>query len=194
MYGKHHTKEAKLKNSIAHKGKKQSAETIEKRIGGLRGKHLSEEHRLKISNANKGRKLSLISDEGRKRLSEQMKNRIITQDTRDKISKAQKGKIVSQATRQKLSASHIGQKSYWKNKHRDSETCEKISNTLSNKPRYNRRIVYKINNVLFTGLNEGAEYFNVTKSCMSLWIKQGRTKNGDLIDIVIDNQLVKKKS
>ena len=43
MYGKHHTEEAKLKNSIAHSGENNHNY----------GKHLSEETKAKISIANK---------------------------------------------------------------------------------------------------------------------------------------------
>lgn len=40
-------------------GRKQSQETIDKRVKHLRGKHLSEEHKQKLSNSNKGKKRSI---------------------------------------------------------------------------------------------------------------------------------------
>jgi hypothetical protein len=58
MFGKNHTKEAIDKISKSKIGRKQSKETIEKRIGGLRGISLSKEHKVKISNSHKGKKFS----------------------------------------------------------------------------------------------------------------------------------------
>ena len=193
MYGKHHTTEAKEKNRIAHTGIKQSKETIEKRISPLRGKHLSEEHKQKISKANKGRVFGdRLTADGRRKISEANKGKIMSAETRKKISVANTGKKASAETIRRLSESHKGQIGYWTGKCRNKRTKEKISKTLS-APRPNRKIQYEIEGRLFVGLVEGAEYYGVTKSCMSLWIKQGYTNDNKQIKIIVDNQLHKKK-
>lgn len=193
MYGKHHTDEAKEKNRVAHTGIKQSYETIEKRISSLRGKHLSKEHKEKISKANKGKVCGdRLTDEGRRKISEANKNKVMSIETRKKISSANKGRKASEETIRRLSESHKGQIGYWTGKHRDKQTNEKISKALS-APRPYRKIQYEIDGKLFVGLDDGAEYYSITKSCMSLWIKRGFTKDGKQIKIIVDNQLHKKK-
>ena len=193
MFGKHQSLRAKEKNRQAHLGKKQSAEIIEKRIAPLRGKHLSPEHRKKIGDANRGRVCGdRLSDDGRRRISEASRGRVVSESTRKKIRLANLGRKLTVEHRQKLSESHKGQPSYWQGKHRDIETRQKISNTLS-APRPYRRIQYEIEGIKFDGLNEGAKYYNITKSSMSLWIKRGCTVDKKPIKILVDNQLHKKK-
>lgn len=183
MYGRHHTAEAKEKNRISHTGKKQSAETIEKRISSLRGKPLSEEHKRKISESNKGKKYHPLTKEGRKRISEASRNRVCTEETREKIRKANLGKKRTDEHKRKMSESHIGKIGYWTGKNRNKETKDKISKSLTGKPNYKKRIQFCINGKFFNGLDEGADYFCITKSCMSLWVKKGYTKTGDIIEV-----------
>lgn len=177
MYGKHHSQEAIEKNRLAHIGKKQSPETIEKRISGLRGKPLSKEHREKISKANKGKPYPGLSDEGRKRISEAAKNRVITEETRKKLREMNLGRKASEETRKKLSESHKGQIGCWTGKHRDEETKQKIREALLGKPNYAGRIKFYVGDKFFNGLDEGAEFFGITKSAMSLWVKRGYTRD-----------------
>jgi group I intron endonuclease len=65
--GKRHTFESIQRMSEAHKGRKQSPETIQKRVEKLRGKKQPREAVLKTAEANRGRKRS---SETRQRLSE----------------------------------------------------------------------------------------------------------------------------
>lgn len=194
MHGKHLSEDTKEKIRIKQTGKKQSAETIEKRISKLRNKPLSDEHKQKISIANKGKKCGdRLTEKGRERIRESSKNRVVSDTTREKLRQAHLGKKISADTRQKMSEAHKGKIGYFKDKCRDENTKKKISETLSNKPRMDRRIVYEIDSNVFNGLDEGAKFFNITKSCMSLWIKRGKTKNGNSIQILVDNQLIKSK-
>jgi 5-methylcytosine-specific restriction endonuclease McrA len=52
MFGKHHTDEAKLKNSLAHSGLKQSAEHIQKKVDARAGYRHSEETKRQIRETN----------------------------------------------------------------------------------------------------------------------------------------------
>lgn len=72
--GRKHSEEAKLKNSLKHKGKTKSAET-----------------RVKMSN-------KIVSEETRKKLS----NRIVSEETRKKLSLSQKGKLKSEQHKQNM--------------------------------------------------------------------------------------------
>jgi hypothetical protein len=54
MFGKHHTKEANLKNSLAHRGLKQSLEVIKKKVDARAGYRHSMETRVKIGAAISG--------------------------------------------------------------------------------------------------------------------------------------------
>ncbi|MGL5512767.1 MAG: NUMOD3 domain-containing DNA-binding protein, partial [Sporomusa sp.] len=91
FYGKHHTKEAKEKCRIASTGRRQSAETIAKRVEKLRnpsadtraklsachkGIPLSEEHKKKISMGNMGRK---VSNETKRKISDSRKKMPVAQ-------------------------------------------------------------------------------------------------------------------
>lgn len=184
MYGKHHTVESKHKNSLSHLGKHHSAKTLQKMSNSQKGKKLSEEHKRKLSESHKGKKYHPLTEEGRKRISEASKNRVCTDETREKIRQARIGKKFTDEHKQKLSKSHMGKISYWRGKCRDEETCKKISKTLTGKPNYNGRIKYSVGDRTFNGLGDGAEYFNITKSCMSLWIKRGYTKNKEVIKVL----------
>lgn len=185
MYGKHHTEEAKEKNRIAHLGKKASDDTKQKISEGNKKKHISDEHKLAISKANKGKKLS---QDTRLKISESKKGKKtgpMSDETKEKLRQSNLGKRRTEETKKKLSESHKGNVGYWKNKRRSNSTKKKISDTLSNKPRYNRRLKYKVNGRIFSGLDEGADYFGVTKSCMSLWVKSGMTSSGEEIEVII---------
>lgn len=71
FYGKHHTEETKLLNSLAHKGEKHvnwgqhlSEQTKEKISRGNKGKILTDEHKKKISEANKGKPSHMLGKYG----------------------------------------------------------------------------------------------------------------------------------
>ena len=72
MFGKKRSEETRQKLSEANKGKKQSEETIKRRIEKTKGKKRSEETRQKLSEANKGKKRS---EETRKKQSEAKKGK-----------------------------------------------------------------------------------------------------------------------
>lgn len=95
MLGKNHTKEAKRKNSEAHKGE-----------NNVRfGVKLSEETKNKIGLGNKGK---IRTPEMIKHNSETHKGKKHSEETKRKMSEAHKGKIVSDETRQKLSKANKG--------------------------------------------------------------------------------------
>lgn len=94
-----HSPESRARMSAAHRGKKQSAETIAKRIPHLRGRKFPprpKEWCAKISRANRGRKRS---PEHRQKMEGRFKGRVFTPEWRAKISAAKKGKPLSEATR-----------------------------------------------------------------------------------------------
>lgn len=102
MFGKRHSKETKLKMSLAHigqphtkywLGKKQSDETRKKISVGLKGRPTSLEHRRKLSLALKGRKF--------------------TEEWKRKIGLASKGRPVSKTTREKIGNLSRGSKSHF---------------------------------------------------------------------------------
>jgi hypothetical protein len=80
----------------ANLGKKQSKETIDKRIEKLKGHIVTEETRKKISDSNKGKKLS--PDHIQK-----IKNRVVKEITKQKIREARKNQIFTDDTKKKLS-------------------------------------------------------------------------------------------
>lgn len=189
MWGKHHSETSKKKNRLSHLGKKLSEETKRKISDGNKGKAISEEQRVKISQANRGKiRGDRLTDDGRRRISESSKNRIVSEETRKKISSANKGRKFSEEHIKKLSESHKGKRGYWAGKQRDTITREKISKAVSS-PRPYRRIQYEIDGVVFLGLVDGAKFYGITKSCMSLWIKRGLTNDKRPINIIDDNQL-----
>lgn len=125
MLGKHHTIESKRKigeaNKIALKGKKQSKETINKRIESRKWYKHSEDTKKKIGNANKINMIGFRQKENtKKKIGKTIRNlwkdnkykekmhkallgRKVSEETRIKISKARKGKKHTDKTKQKLS-------------------------------------------------------------------------------------------
>ncbi len=81
-------------------GRKQSAETIAKRVEKLLGHKTSEDTRKKISKANSGRK---FSDEHRKKLSIARRKRITTDETKSKMSDSAKRVMSDLEHRKKIS-------------------------------------------------------------------------------------------
>lgn len=95
MTGFHHTEEARIKISEAHKGKprKPFSEEHRRKIsealkGKGKGRHRTEESKQKISEALKGK---IVSDEHRRKLSEVHKGRLFADEHRRKISESLKG-------------------------------------------------------------------------------------------------------
>jgi 5-methylcytosine-specific restriction endonuclease McrA len=77
--------EHKYKISISNTGKKQSEETVTKRIAKLKGRKMSKETKLKISKGNMGKKRSL---EIRQEQSKQRNGRRLSEETKQKIREA----------------------------------------------------------------------------------------------------------
>lgn len=120
--GSHHTKEAKQKNSEAHKKEKNPNY----------GKHLSVEIKNKLSEANKGKHNYNI--ETRRKMSEAHRGeksyfygKHLTKEIRQKISEANKGQHRSIIARKRMSESHKGPKSYYWGKHLSVDHRRKIS-------------------------------------------------------------------
>src|SRR5574344_1011272 len=95
--GRHHSDEAKLKISEAHKGKPSP----------MKGKHLSDETKRKMSEAMKGKPSPMKgkhkSDETKRKLSEAHKGHKISEEAKRKISEVHKGKHSSDETKLKIS-------------------------------------------------------------------------------------------
>lgn len=186
MFGKHPSDASKEKNRIAHIGVKQSQETKDKRTKTLQRINKNKQLYKKLKWIDEHH---LCEQCGSIMLEKYGSGRFCDKNClRKHQASIMSNRKMSDTTREKLSQSHLGSCGYWKNKHRDEATRLKIHETLS-APRPNRMIQYRVDDKLFCGLIEGAEYFGVTKSCMSLWIKRGYTKTGKQIDIIIDNQL-----
>jgi hypothetical protein len=93
--GRTHTPEAKLKMSLAKKGKPPHN----------KGKPMSEESKAKLSKLKIGKKLS---EDHKRKISESGKGRTMSEEHKKIVSRTHKGKIVSEETRKKLSAAHKG--------------------------------------------------------------------------------------
>lgn len=133
------SQESRDKISKAHKGKKVSRESIEKRMIKLRGVSLSEDHKRKMSDVKKGkipknmellRKLNI----GRK----------ASLETRRLQSQAQKGKILSEDTKKKLRKSIINIITLEKYSHLD-DLIKKVNINMS-KSSLRKRLYNKIKN------------------------------------------------
>jgi hypothetical protein len=127
MRGRHHSKSAKKKMSIAKKGKPRSKESVRNSSIARTGIPQSDETKKKISKANMGNKNSL----GTKR----------SDDSKQKISKANTGKVRTEEMNQKMSES----KSYKKMK---GSSSQYIGVCIDNRRkkwkayfRYNRKII-----------------------------------------------------
>lgn len=152
-----YSNESRIKISAASKGRKQSAETIEKRNKSREWYRHSEETKLKISKSHEGigkgrkasdetkAKMSLIhtgkkrSEESRKKMSQAQKGRKgcvgfkHSEETKKRMSDARKGIKLSDETKQKLREINIGKKY-------SEETIKKRLETLNlnhpNRPKY----------------------------------------------------------
>ena len=162
LYGKHLSEETRRKISESNRGKLKgrhlSEETKRKMSESRRGERKSEEWKKRISNAHKGRhwynngvdcvmtyecpvgyvpgKLYGISDEGKARLSERMRNRVVSKETRDKISKSKTGIRYGEEVRRRLSESHRGKKcsaSHRRNIAESKMGCHWFNNGIENK-------------------------------------------------------------
>ncbi|MBG9564892.1 NUMOD3 domain-containing DNA-binding protein [Brevibacillus agri] len=90
------SEEHKRKISEAMKGKKQSSETIAKRIEKIKGQKRSEETRTKISLAKKGIK---FTEEHRKNIGKARIGRKLTDETKRKLSEIRTGKKLNRTKR-----------------------------------------------------------------------------------------------
>lgn len=99
-----HSKETRLKISIANTGKKLSEERKIRISESQKGRIKSADHLAKISKSLKGKQFSLIH---RKRISEGMKGVSPSLEARKKISLALTGRIVSPETGRKISESKL---------------------------------------------------------------------------------------
>jgi group I intron endonuclease len=105
---------------------------------GMRNWSPSEETRRRMSEAGKGKRHNL-SQEGRRAISEYMRNRVVSDETRRRISKAKKGKKLPPGTGDKMSKARTGRtlseehkdnirkaiKAWWAK--RKSSPCEKMT-------------------------------------------------------------------
>lgn len=81
FYGKHHSEEARKKQSEGHKGKE-----------------FSEEHKKNLSEAQRGRKQT---EEAKKKIGKAHKGKEVSKETRNKIGKIHRGKKLSEETKKK---------------------------------------------------------------------------------------------
>lgn len=103
--GVRRSQEMRLKLSTLNTGKKQSAETIAKRVAKTKGQKRTLEQRARMSAAKIGKKMSA---EFRARMSELAKNRTFSALTRANMAAAQRGRKHSAETRAKMSAALVG--------------------------------------------------------------------------------------
>ena len=117
--GKDHLSENHKKALLnSHLGKKQSEESISKRVSKLKGKKRTEEQRYKMSLAQQKRQLEKpLSNEARLKISKALKGR----------PSLMKGKHISEETRKKISLAQKGEKNGFYNKHHSEETKRKLS-------------------------------------------------------------------
>lgn len=191
MYGRHQSDASNELNRESHLGKKHSQETRAKMSATQK----------KINNKKKANRLNVWILEQHKceycgvLMTVKYGSGRFCSDAcvRKHLAKVNTGRKATAETIEKLKKSHIGQESCWLGKTRSEKTKAKISKTLS-KPRPHRMIQYEIDSKVFVGLEAGAKRFGITKSCMSLWVKKGFTKDGTLIKVIVDNQLHRKKN
>jgi len=102
FYGKHHSEEVKEKNRIAHLGKKQSRETIEKRIKTIRERYNGGWH--KTTNGGPSWNSGITcSDKTKKKISKSMKKKWNDPEFREKSVKSAKKKTLSEKHKQNIS-------------------------------------------------------------------------------------------
>lgn len=99
----------------SHLGKKQSEETIRKRVGKLRGKKRTEESKQKMRESRL--KIGFVlSEESRMKISLKLKGR----------TSPMKGRCVSEETKKKMSEAHKGENNGFYGKHHSEETKMKL--------------------------------------------------------------------
>lgn len=179
MYGRHHSEEAKEKNRLSKLGKKQSSETINKRnetLKAINAKKKQDKTSRWIAERHKCAYCGAVM------LSKYGSGKFCSAECVHKyVANIHRGTKASPETIEKQRQSHLGNAGYWSGKVRDVETCRKISDSLAGKPNHARRIKFTVGSKFFNGLDEGATFFGITKSCMSLWVKQGHTNDGQPI-------------
>lgn len=132
------SEETLKKMSEVHKGKKQSEETIRKRVEKLRGannpnygKHLSKETKRKLSESLKGRKQSeeTIRKRAEKLRGENNPNygKHLSEETKRKLSEALKGKKHSEEAKKKISIATKGENNPFYGKRHSEESRKKMS-------------------------------------------------------------------
>jgi group I intron endonuclease len=122
---KNFTSEARKNMSLAHLGKKQSAELIEKRISKIRGiKRTPEQNAAKsalMKGVGAGRKLT---EEHKAKIGKPFLGRSHSEESKKMMSEAKKGKPLSEEHRKKLSASRVGKKFSEERKLRHSQALK----------------------------------------------------------------------
>lgn len=123
--GKDHLSEEHKKILLnSHLGKKQSEESILKRISKLKGKTRSEEQKKRMSVSQQKRQLEKpLSCESRLKISDALKGRV----------SPMKGKCHSEESKKKMSESMKGEKNPFYGKHHSEETKERISKVKKGK-------------------------------------------------------------
>lgn len=135
-------------------------------------------------------------EEIKRKISEGNKGRIFTDEHKRKLSESNKGKIVSEETKKKLKEVNKGEKHWNYGKHHSEETKKKMSENHAdvsgkNNPNYGKgdRIRGKNNpgakaviclttNTIFYTTKEGAEYYGITPSAITICCKGCRYSNG----------------
>jgi group I intron endonuclease len=102
-----HTEETKRKIGLAHKGKKKSAETIEKHRIAITGVPMSRKARRNMSKAGKGRK---FSDVHKAKIGAKTKARWNSEEYRERLSKSLTGRVFSEEAKQKMRDAWIRRK------------------------------------------------------------------------------------
>ena len=130
MWGKHHTDEAKKKQSDATKGRVYTKERNKKISDAAKGRIFTDERKKNISKALKGR---IFTDEWKKNLSDAVSGKnhwnfggIASEETRKKQSDAAKGKIISRKTRIKLAIFNLGGEEIFYGRLKDIEEIDKV--------------------------------------------------------------------
>lgn len=116
------SEETRDKIARAHRGKKQSAETIEKRAVAHRGRKLSEESKKKIGDANRGKKRS---PEVVKAMSERGKAQPVSRKSIDAMAAATRGRKLSPNMIKKISDGNRGLKRSAESRRNMSEAAKK---------------------------------------------------------------------
>jgi group I intron endonuclease len=95
-----YSEETRLKMRNSHLGKKQSQETIDKRVEKLKGQKRSDSFKERLSQIHTGR---VLSEETKKKLRDINTGKKLSEDVKQKISNSSKGRIVSEETKKRIS-------------------------------------------------------------------------------------------